>query len=71
MNTPSCGKIWLMRALETATSVRFRASRQFFSVLNAKFSSFLLFQLEIILVKCCKEVSAPLKLVFFKVIKTV
>ena len=31
----------------------------------AEFSSFQSFQSEIILVKCCKEVSAPLKLVFF------
>ena len=35
----------------------------------AEFSSFQSFQSEIILVKYCKEVSAPLKLVFFRIFR--
>ena len=35
----------------------------------AKFSSFQSFQSEIILVKCCKEVNVPLKLVFFRIFR--
>ena len=35
----------------------------------AKFSSFQSFQSEIILVKCCKEASVPLKLVFFRIFR--
>ena len=69
---PFCGKIWPMRALETVTSGRFCASKHFLTFLIPKTFVFLQnsrvfrsFQSEIILVKCCKEVSATLKLVFF------
>ena len=35
----------------------------------AEFSSFQSFQSKIMLVKCCKDVSAPLKLVFFRIFR--
>ena len=46
-------------------------TEQFSAVLNpiyfSKFLSFQLFQSEIMLVKCCKEVIVPLELVFFRI----